>query len=143
MGKKESYYRTNFLTNAIHSCNKDRIQLYRKMRSYVCGEQKMLYLNIGTLFAIYAEWSKTFAARPLFEKSEYKDELIFDLPFCRVIYTPGKCLKRKNKDESNTINTADHIQDGHKTGKRYKVHGQVQNSRYIPYAAKRIAKGCR
>jgi hypothetical protein len=49
----------------------------------------MLFIKCGRLFALHAEWAKGFSPRPFFKIHHCKGETIFDMPYCRVIFTPG------------------------------------------------------
>jgi hypothetical protein len=60
----------------------------------------MIYLRFCRLGAIYVEWSRHLTAWPFFEKNTCYGETIFDIPYCRVIWTPGHLLDVLN-DKKN------------------------------------------
>lgn len=65
----------------------------------------MLYLQFAGRFALWLEWSKEYSFKPLLRISPYKGETIIDIPYCRIIWTPGKVLDTENtKDEQRAGN---------------------------------------
>lgn len=49
----------------------------------------MAYLRLGRLCALHVEWAIELSVWPHFAFSRYGSESIIDLPYCRIIYTPG------------------------------------------------------
>lgn len=68
----------------------------------------MMYLKLGTLCALHVEMATYLGWRPLYGRSFHQGEHIYDLPFTRGIFTPGKCLTARTAH-----NMADSI-DGNK-----------------------------
>lgn len=52
----------------------------------------MCYLRVGRLGAIHCEWARDYTAWPLFRMTACDAETIIDMPFCRIILTPGRLL---------------------------------------------------
>jgi hypothetical protein len=56
----------------------------------VCGDKEMmLYIKCGRRFAVHAEWSGALTARPWLKIQDCMGEKVFDMPYLRVIFTPG------------------------------------------------------
>lgn len=55
----------------------------------------IINLGMGKFFALYIECARVFGAKPLIAVKQYKSEIIVDLPFCQMIFTPGKRLKQR------------------------------------------------
>ena len=49
----------------------------------------MFYLRLGKLFAIHFEGARALTAQPLIDIESYNGEIIFDMPYSRLIFTPG------------------------------------------------------
>lgn len=56
------------------------------------GRKQMIYLRFCRLGAIYVEWSRHLTAWPFLEINTCNNETIIDIPYCRVIWTPGHLL---------------------------------------------------
>ena len=54
----------------------------------------MAYIKCGHLCTFYFEHDKTLGITP-FAWHSFKRETIIDLPYCRIIITPGWCLASK------------------------------------------------
>lgn len=50
----------------------------------------MGYIKLGRSRALHVEMCRAFSAQPLFARHKHKGEIIFDLPYCRIIYTPAR-----------------------------------------------------
>jgi len=50
----------------------------------------MVYVRLKGLCALHAEWGRELTASPLFSWQPCNGEIILDMPYCRVIYTPAK-----------------------------------------------------
>lgn len=50
----------------------------------------MGYIKLGRSRALHVEVCREFSAQPLFARRRHKGEMIFDLPYCRIIYTPAQ-----------------------------------------------------
>ncbi len=48
----------------------------------------MTYIKVGRLCGLLIEWDRNFTLRPMLKCEKYKDELVIDMPYCRIIYTP-------------------------------------------------------
>ena len=57
----------------------------------------MSYIRIGRLCAFHVEWSWQLTARPLWARQVVAGEIVVDLPFCRIIFTPGRRLFLKKR----------------------------------------------
>jgi hypothetical protein len=57
------------------------------------GYGMMSYIRIGKLCAFHTEWALAFTVYPLLSWHDCNGETIIDLPFCRVIFTPGHKLQ--------------------------------------------------
>jgi hypothetical protein len=55
----------------------------------------MIYIRLGSLCAIHVEWARALRITPLFVMERFNGEVIFDLPFCRLIYTPGRRINKR------------------------------------------------
>jgi hypothetical protein len=62
------------------------------------GVTMYLYLKSRKLGAIHIEFSTNFGISPLYSFSKWKNELIVDLPWARIILTPPENLKKDKKD---------------------------------------------
>lgn len=51
------------------------------------------YIKCGKLFAVHVEFAKELGARPYFSLITCKGESIIDIPYGRIIITPGKILR--------------------------------------------------
>ena len=63
----------------------------------------MIYLRFGRLGAIYMEWSRQLSAAPIFEIDTCNGETIFDIPYCRAIWTPGHLLGITNDGKNQPL----------------------------------------
>jgi hypothetical protein len=52
------------------------------------GIVMMGYIRIGRLCAFHIELSRRLSALPLWAQQDMAGEQVFDLPFCRIIFTP-------------------------------------------------------
>lgn len=48
------------------------------------------YLRLFNRTAISIDFDKEYTKIPLFEISKWRNEIIIDIPFCRIVYTPDE-----------------------------------------------------
>ena len=75
----------------------------------------MFYLKLKGMGAIHAELDYDYSERPFFRKNSCNDEIIIDIPYCRLIITPqrkldhetgSQCIKGTNAHEWHKQGTA-------------------------------------
>lgn len=69
----------------------------------------MAYFNLLGLFAVYIETGRTLGPVPVFAVFRFNDELIVDIPFFRLILTPGKYALNNRKVGPYAENTGKKI----------------------------------
>ena len=73
----------------------------------VCGIKKMaFYLSFRNFFALYIELNKNFGIKPILSVYANKGEIMIDLPFTQLIYTPSKNLTAQNLKENHALRNA-------------------------------------
>lgn len=53
------------------------------------------YVKLGALCALHADGALAYGVLPLLEIMRLNGELIIDLPYCRLIYTPGRRSQKR------------------------------------------------
>lgn len=53
----------------------------------------MIQVRLAKLFVVHFEWNTAYGCWPVLKVSKLNGEMIIDLPYSRVIYTPAKILK--------------------------------------------------
>ncbi len=48
----------------------------------------MTYMKLGRFCALHVECAWALSVSPLFAKQHYNGEIIVDIPYCRLVYTP-------------------------------------------------------
>ena len=71
----------------------------------------MAYIKCGRLWALHFECDRVMGASPFFSINSCNSETIIDLPFSRIILTPGRRL------ESGAQQTITHEDSHHEAGK--------------------------
>jgi|GEM_PF-3469698 len=52
----------------------------------------MTYLRLGSICALHIEMCRAFTATPWFAMDGRNGEMIVDVSYCRIIYTPGRLI---------------------------------------------------
>lgn len=55
-----------------------------------------VYWKCANFFAIYIECARAFGIKPLLGINSFNKETIFDIPYGRIIFTPGSALARQS-----------------------------------------------
>lgn len=50
----------------------------------------MIHISLGGFIAIHAEGAWAYGKSPAWNLSRFREEFVLDIPFCRIILTPGK-----------------------------------------------------
>lgn len=74
------------------------------------------YWKCGKWFAVYGELNREFGPWPFFSLNSCNEETIMDIPYARIILTPGRCLAREtmiDDDHDNSLaqNDNDDVQE--------------------------------
>jgi hypothetical protein len=72
------------------------------------GEIMMLYVKFSNYFALLAEMDKSYGFLPLYSFQSCNDELIVDIPYIRIIFTPGKNLIGMKENGKRSGNIYEH-----------------------------------
>jgi hypothetical protein len=68
----------------------------------------MAYIRLGTICALHVECGRELGARPLFASFRHGGERVFDMPYCRAIFTPGRRLAGEMKAAGCERNDSEH-----------------------------------
>ena len=60
-----------------------------------------IYLTYGSRYSLYIEIKKELRSSPIFTTEQYKREVIINLPYIQIIFTPHNC-PTGNKINENT-----------------------------------------
>jgi hypothetical protein len=62
----------------------------------------MAYIRLWRLCALHVECSRELTGKPWFSQHGCNGETIFDLPYCRIIFTPaGRLITGSRADEDS------------------------------------------
>lgn len=61
----------------------------------------MTYIRLPGLFALHVECCREMSAEPLFSRNSCNGETIFDMPYCRVVWTPEWRLRNKKVEDTH------------------------------------------
>lgn len=53
-------------------------------------------MKMGTLCALHFECAKNLTAQPKIAVYDCRGETIFDMPYSRLIFTPGRYIKKRD-----------------------------------------------
>ncbi len=54
------------------------------------------------------EWARDLTPTPLFSVNRFREEVIIDMPFCRIIMTPAKRIDRNRRYKNDEQKHQDH-----------------------------------